>query len=626
MNSLPPLRTVRHTPPTAIAPVSPAVVPSVEMALPSMAATAKKFLQELVQADVLTHDEVNNFCRSADGKLQTLSSREQTAAALVRTGILTNYQATRILQGQTAGMRFGSYRVLDRLGSGSIGIVFLAEHRQLNRRVAVKVLNLTDETPEPIQVRFQKEMRIMATLRHDHIAAIYDAGIVPAASPEQSEMHYVAMEYLPGGDVENHVYEHGIQSVSQVCEWGRQVVSALRTAHSVGLVHRDVKPSNLLLDGLNRVRLIDFGLAREFDSVLTEPKVLVGSLEFLAPEQVIDAATAGPASDVYSLGMTLFWLFTGELPYEERSNKVSETVERILKGQLRKLSTVRDDLPDDLCRLIDAMLSRSADARPGCAEVEAVLDRHTSPLGDDLEQHRRSVRRLKGIIAAWEKADDQSRWAMLSALSAIVQATGHASAKQQARIAAYIECLSTELVRHADWPMLANRNFVRDLIHAAQARDIGLVGLKVESVQEHPKIGGIMLDCIAREHGPALSALRVARAVIEAHHERWDGTGYPKQLVGDCIPPAARITALLDRYDQLRVENVSHTHAVEAIMAEREKGFDPVIADAFEHVNRSIELIWRANPEHEEAELVPALPSRRQAFERLRKQSGFTND
>ena len=301
MSSLPPLRTA--TKPSAPTPKPLASeAPQVQLALPNMATAAKQFLMELVQSSILSKDEVTQFCQAENVSLHMLGNREQTAAALTKAGLLTPYQATRILQGQTSGMRFGGYRVLDRLGSGSIGIVFLAEHRQLHRQVAVKVLNLTDSIPEAIRLRFEKEIRIMASLRHDHIVSIYDAGIVLTASPEQNDMHYMAMEYLPGGDLENHVYEHGLQSVGQVCEWGRQVVSALRLAHASGLVHRDVKPSNLLLDSMNRIKLIDFGLAREFGSVMTAPRVLVGSLDFLAPEQVMDAATAGPASDMLLLG------------------------------------------------------------------------------------------------------------------------------------------------------------------------------------------------------------------------------------------------------------------------------------------------------------------------------------
>src|SRR5256884_8159428 len=119
------------------------------------------------------------------------------------------------------------------------------------------------------------------------------------------------MELVPGGDLERYVAEQGPRPVGQACEWVRQAASGLQEAHDRHLVHRDVKPSNLLLDEQGRVKLVDFGLVRQFSSRLTDPRVLLGSVEFMAPEQSHDPSGVGPAADVYGLGATLFWLPTG---------------------------------------------------------------------------------------------------------------------------------------------------------------------------------------------------------------------------------------------------------------------------------------------------------------------------
>ena len=275
------------------------------------------------------------------------------------------------------------------------------------------------------------------------------------------------------------------------------------------------------------------------------------------------------------------------------------------------------------------MLSRAPDDRPDLAKVEKILSRHAftsawveNDVDDEMTQLRQTIHRLEEIVVERERETNNARHAMLTALAAIVEVTGKATPKQQARMSAYIEVLTAELRNHAEWPMLANQQFIQDLIHAAQARDIGLVGSSEDDDQNHPRLSASILDAVARTCGDSLPALRVARAVVEQHHERWDGTGNPHQLSGDGIAPAARIVALLDRYDQLRVDDLSHVTALQMLADERDRGYDPTIIDAFLKVDRLIEQVWRANPEHEEPTAVPVMASRRQAFARIRKQSG----
>src|SRR5439155_2677727 len=131
-------------------------------------------------------------------------------------------------------------------------------------------------------------------------------------APRQPALHYLVMELVPGGDLENHVCKHGVAPIARACEWARQAASGLQEAHDHHLIHRDLKPSNLLLTADGQVKLVDFGLARQFHSNLTDPSCLLGSVEFMAPEQSIDPSAVEGKADIYGLGATLFWMITGQ--------------------------------------------------------------------------------------------------------------------------------------------------------------------------------------------------------------------------------------------------------------------------------------------------------------------------
>ena len=283
--------------------------------LPACAA----MLSHLVKAQLLTQASVEQFIQFHADRLAEFTNTEKIGRAFVATGLVTKYQIERVLAGSTHGLVLGNYRVLDRLGGGSVGVVFLAEHLLLKRKVAIKVLTTDDDFPQSVLERFYGEMRVLAELNHPHIVAAYDAGVVPAGDPKQQTLHYLVMELLES-DLEQYVYDHGMVPLAQACEWMRQAASGLQQAHDHHLIHRDLKPSNLLLDANNRIRIVDFGLAREFHSNRTEPRSLLGSIEFMPPEQSIDPTSVRIAADIHGLGATLFWLVSGHTPYPREHN------------------------------------------------------------------------------------------------------------------------------------------------------------------------------------------------------------------------------------------------------------------------------------------------------------------
>jgi HD-GYP domain-containing protein (c-di-GMP phosphodiesterase class II) len=592
-------------------------------------------LAELVERGLLTAAAVPDFLHKIGTGVTKLATRDRAAETLAGLGYLTRYQVSRILSGQARGLVLAGYRVLDRIGSGSVGAVFLGEHPVLGRRVAIKVVAADEEVKPEAAARFAAEVRNLARLTHPHIVAAYDAGSVSPEEPGQPTLLYVVMELVLGGDVEKYVGDKGPQPIGLGCEWGRQAASALRAAHAAGVVHRDVKPSNLLLTESRRVKLIDFGLARDFASTRTSPRTLVGSVEFLAPEQLADAPTAGPAADVYGLGATLFWVLTGQLPYP-KARSTAEAVRAVRAGPPRAPQEVGARLPAELDALVVRMMTRNPADRPTPGEAAALLagfaaasahpalDATPLIVEDDTEaeQLRSAMREIEDVTKALAAEAASIRGAVLAALAAAAAARPGESPEHQQRVAGYIRALAVPLKGEAEWAMLADPAYVDDVARAAAAHDLGLIGVPDEVLETlprltpsdrhryeaHPEVGDRILDVLGREHGPAVPFLRVTRAVVRSHHERWDGTGFPDKLAAGKIPPAARLAALADAYDTLRrtLPGLTHADAVKRLARHSGSAFDPIVVAAFLTCDAEFDRLYEGIPDPEP--LTPADP------------------
>jgi response regulator RpfG family c-di-GMP phosphodiesterase/tRNA A-37 threonylcarbamoyl transferase component Bud32 len=344
----------------------------------SLPATSNQFLDDLVKLQLVGPSAVGLFLRETASRQDELNTREGLANALIQAGLLTAYQLDRILSGNTHGLVLGNYRVMEKLGAGSMGVVFLGEHVLLRRRVAIKVLPVDENLPPSILERFFGEMRVLADLHHPNIVMAFDAGR-STATANQPAMHYLVMELVSGGDMEQHVIDHGILPIAQACNWFRQAACGLQEAHDHHLVHRDVKPSNLLLSESGQVKLVDFGLARRFVSQITDPSCLLGSIEFMAPEQSFDPSAVGSQADIYGLGASLFWVLTGQTPYpEERS--LAKALRALQCNRPRRLRMLRQDIPEELDALVDRMLARDPAQRPALpVTVMNALTRFAAP-------------------------------------------------------------------------------------------------------------------------------------------------------------------------------------------------------------------------------------------------------
>jgi eukaryotic-like serine/threonine-protein kinase len=293
------------------------------------------------------------------------SHAQALARELVRLGRLTAYQAAAVLQGKTKGLLIGNYLVLDKLGAGSMGMVFKARHRLLNRIVALKLLPPSlARDPAAVQ-RFEREAKAAATLSHPNVVAVIDAD-------EYRGLHFLVMEYVEGRDLARLVREDGPLSVSQAIDCLAQAARGLKAAFEASVVHRDIKPSNLLLQPGGTVKILDMGLARldavgspfgakEPDASLTQSNVILGTIDYMSPEQASNPRNADHRSDIYSLGCTLHYLLTGRPPFSGET-----LIERLIAHReqpIPSLSNGRPDVSPAVDDLLKRLLAKSPDDR-----------------------------------------------------------------------------------------------------------------------------------------------------------------------------------------------------------------------------------------------------------------------
>jgi serine/threonine protein kinase len=299
------------------------------------------------------------------------------ANQLVQDGLLTRYQAEQLLQGRHRGFLLGQYRILEPIGSGGMGRVFLCEHTTLRRRTAIKILAQTDVATIE---RFRREARAAAALDHPNIVHVFDFD-------RAGGHHYLVMEYVEGVSLEDLVAKQGPLPADVAADYIAQAARGLQHAHEAGLVHRDVKPGNLLLDRAGIVKILDLGLARfahDKDDQLTKQfdgKSVLGTADYLSPEQALDSHAVDIRSDLYSLGATFYFLLAGRAPFADGS-----TTQKFLMHQMLEPTQVREfrpDVPEPLAAVIQRLLAKEPDDRyqtpAELAEALAPFTRQSSP-------------------------------------------------------------------------------------------------------------------------------------------------------------------------------------------------------------------------------------------------------
>ncbi|MBN2476308.1 MAG: serine/threonine protein kinase [Pirellulales bacterium] len=333
-------------------------------------------LLELVErSGVVAAEQMRPLRRRFQERPDEFDSPRKVARELVAQKLLTRWQAEQLLQGKHRGFFLGPYRILDLLGSGGMGSVYLAEHQMMRRRCAIKVLPPKESKRESSTVqRFYREAQAVAALDHPNIVRAYD---VNKTRIGETEVHYLAMEYVDGQDLQRMVEKQGGLDYRQAADYMRQAANGLAHADERGLVHRDIKPANLIVDRQGVVKILDLGLACFGDDDGTaiaarRGEGVVGTADYLAPEQAVYSRSVDSRSDIYSLGQTFYFALTGHPPFPDGT-----VPERLFAHKTKTpepITNTRPDAPPGLLAIIDKMTAKQPEKRYASAKqvVEAL--------------------------------------------------------------------------------------------------------------------------------------------------------------------------------------------------------------------------------------------------------------
>ena len=349
--------------------------------------------ERLDASSLLKGEELEQSLKWLDSQASELG-RSFVVQALATEGWLTPFQAMAVYDGRLKDLHIGNYDVLDRLGSGGMGTVFKARHRLMKRTVAIKVLSWSLSENKSFVQRFQREVETAARLAHPNIVTAHDADVCAAG-------HYLVMEYVEGPDLDCLVRKCGTLSPTLAATLILQAARGLDYSHTQGVIHRDVKPANLLIDGSGTLKITDLGLARSTavfgegsfqETSLTTHGGILGTVDFMSPEQAFNPSQVDHRADIYSLGCTLFYLLMGRPPYSGETPM--ETLLLHKQDPIPSLLNLHSNMPYELDDLYKRMLAkRPADRFESMSLVVRALER--SGLGLSEADLQMEVKRLR---------------------------------------------------------------------------------------------------------------------------------------------------------------------------------------------------------------------------------------
>jgi serine/threonine protein kinase len=323
-------------------------------------ATAAEFLALVRKSGIVDDKRLAVYLEKSRLTSPLPSEAQKLAERLVQDGLLTHFQAEQFLQGKWRRFTIGKYKVLERIGAGGMGSVFLCEHKLMRRRVAVKVLPTSQANDPSALQRFYREARAVAALDHPNIVRAYDID-------QEDNLHFLVMEYVDGSSLQEVVQRVGPLDPVRVAHYISQAALGLQHAHEVaGLVHRDIKPGNIILDRSGTVKVLDLGLARFFfddEDLLTKhyDENVLGTADYLAPEQALDSHTVDIRGDIYSLGGTFYFCLTGQTPFGEGT--VAQKLIWHQSRQPKPIRSFRSDVPKEMIAIINKMMAKDPEQR-----------------------------------------------------------------------------------------------------------------------------------------------------------------------------------------------------------------------------------------------------------------------
>ncbi len=325
--------------------------------------TLDSFLAVMKRSGLLSEEQLTASLEKFRAASGVVTDAKPFAEYLVRQKALTVWQAEKVLQGKHKGFFLGRYRLLSLLGKGGMSTVFLAQHTVMKRFCALKVLPAKRVNDASYLGRFHREAQAVAALDHPNIVRAYDVDMTADAGVD---IHFLAMEFVQGKSLLELIQEKGPLSIADAAEYVRQSALGLDHAHKAGLIHRDIKPGNLLVTPTGVLKVLDLGLARFFDdndhslTVQHDEKVL-GTADYISPEQAIDSHKVDCRTDIYSLGCTLYFLLSGHPPFNSGS-----LAQRLVAHQTRPappITNERPEVPVELQAIMEKMMAKKAEDR-----------------------------------------------------------------------------------------------------------------------------------------------------------------------------------------------------------------------------------------------------------------------
>ena len=376
----------------------------------SLKLTAESFLTGVKQSGLTDPESVDTLIKALRGEGVDIGNATTIAAAMIAKGAITPWQSEKLLQGKFKGFILGRYKLLNLLGKGEMSSIYLAEHTRMKRKCAIKVLPANKVRDTSYLGRFHREAQAVASLDHPNIVRAYD---VDTETEGGVEIHFLVMEYVEGKDIEKLLEVRQKFAVIEAADYIRQAADGLSHAHENGLVHRDIKPGNLLVDTKGVVKLLDLGLARFFRDTETESLTIkhdekvLGTADYLAPEQAVDSHAVDERADIYSLGCTLYFALTGHPPFTDGT-----LVQRLLAHQTKAPPPIRKqrpDVPESLVAIVEKMMQKRKDDRyQSAAEVAAALSKWLVENGGETwrQAHPALVARFAGLEAVQRRRPD----------------------------------------------------------------------------------------------------------------------------------------------------------------------------------------------------------------------------
>jgi serine/threonine protein kinase len=342
------------------------------------------FLQMLSQSRLLTDDQLRNLQTQLAHRIGVTA--RTICDMLIADQLITEWQAEKLLQAKFRGFFLGPYRLLHRVARGGMSTIYSARHIETDEVHALKVLPLTRLNNPSYLARFQREAAVTQRLQHPNIVRVFG---IYSVTDGKDPVHFMAMELLEGQDLAEIVQSEGPLPARQAAELIRQAAEGLDHAHSAGLVHRDVKPANLFLTTQQTLRILDLGLAQDFDSEenLTREfnERVIGTADYLAPEQAADSHTVDGRADIYGLGCSLYFLLTGQPPFTEGT-----LVQRLVAHRTKEplpVSSFRSDVPEGLITILHDMTMKDPGLRiSSAAEVVRRLNDFLKEIAADLPE------------------------------------------------------------------------------------------------------------------------------------------------------------------------------------------------------------------------------------------------